>query len=356
MGIFYIDGFDAYTDAGNAQTGLATRWSSDWWIELRDGSLHGGAGKHVWLSAEPGHGRIMRAFDTLGACSFGFTFHTSNVIQAEGDNALAMLGAMGGDAFDENAHGQVKVCITSLGAIRIMRGASAFSGGAMLAESSAGVVINNLVQNIEVEAIIGASGRVTVWIDGIQVATFSGNTQQQVGIAGTDVIRLGGGTYHEGNAIKVDDFWISNSATKPAGGPFRVSLLRPAADGATTDFNPSTGSANYALVDDAQVSLGDYVTSDVAGAVDEYHLEDMAEVPDAIAAVQAVAFARKTDAGVRTFAIGVKSGGTVEDGPVYGLLTSATKLVHVLEEDPATGAPWTFEGINALQLRPKIVE
>jgi hypothetical protein len=131
--------------------------------------------------------------------------------------------------------------------------------------------------------------------------------------------------------------------------------LLPSGDTAQRDFSRSTGSTNFALVDEAvQNGDTDYVFSGTPNHQDLYDLGDLATTPSSILAVQSRMFAKKSDTGARSGQIWVKSGATEVGGTDTTLGTSYGWLARVDTVDPNTGAPWTAAAVNALQVGPKV--
>jgi hypothetical protein len=113
--------------------------------------------------------------------------------------------------------------------------------------------------------------------------------------------------------------------------------------------------SNSGLVNESQQD-GDagYVYSSNIGDADLYNIADLPFTPVAIIGVQTRAFVRKSDAGVRTGRIQIKSGGTTVTQDLV-LSSSYLNLSRFDAVDPNTGAAWNQAGINALQIGPVVV-
>jgi hypothetical protein len=73
-------------------------------------------------------------------------------------------------------------------------------------------------------------------------------------------------------------------------------------------------------------------------------------------AVTTRAYMQKSDAGTRTAAVQLKSGGTTVASPTLVLTTSGWQWAYRTDTtDPATSAAWTPAGVNAVQCGPKVV-
>ena len=108
--------------------------------------------------------------------------------------------------------------------------------------------------------------------------------------------------------------------------------------------------SNYGSVTDVtQDGDASYVSSATPGAKDRYVLEDIAQPPDSIKAVQLVGMWRKGDAGARSAQLVVQSSATEVLGAATPLPSNYVYQTHLMEVDPATGAEWTTPGVNALE-------
>jgi hypothetical protein len=202
---------------------------------------------------------------------------------------------------------------------------------------------------IEVEGVIGDSGAVRVYVDGAKVLDLAGVDTQQQTNAQAAIIQLG---YSNSSVTYLfDDLYVIDKATRL--GERKITVLTPTADVAKA-FTPSTGTDNFACLDEAVPDTTDYVTASAPGATDTYELADLATPPAVIDAIQLTALARKTDAATRALALQAVSGGTVDDGPNLYLAASFTPITRILPTDPATGAAWTAPAVNALRAGPKV--
>lgn len=145
---------------------------------------------------------------------------------------------------------------------------------------------------------------------------------------------------------------ISTSATARGAATAISSAI---ADGATTNFTPSTGTNHAALVDESPPNDDtDYNQSSNVGDLDLYEITDMAHTPASIFGVQINLNAKKDDAGTRSIAGVVRSGGTNYEGGAQALSTSYAYYLDVRETDPDTSAPWTKTGVDNAQFGIKV--
>jgi hypothetical protein len=94
-----------------------------------------------------------------------------------------------------------------------------------------------------------------------------------------------------------------------------------------------------------------YVFDATVGHEDLYNYPALSAPPAAIYVVAVKAYAAKSDAGVRTVSMRMKSGATDSGGSAtgQGLGTSFQWLTSVFNADPANGLPWTLAGLNSAQ-------
>jgi len=222
-----------------------------------------------------------------------------------------------------------------------------------LASSAAGVVVSNTWFYIEVELIISDTvGRCTIFVNGTQVLTVSGvDTKGSTTTVADEIHFTQSGTGEGG--ITIDDVYLTDSAARL--GESRISTLVPTADTSDKDWGRSTGSDNYALVDELPFVTTDYVTSATVGDLDLYDFGNLPYTPLTIHAVETSMFAAKDDAASRTIRARLRSGGTDANGTNFGLSATHTQKIDRYATDPNTAAAWTASAVNALQAGPETV-
>jgi hypothetical protein len=104
--------------------------------------------------------------------------------------------------------------------------------------------------------VIGDSGAVRVYVDGAKVLDLAGVDTQQQANAQAAIIQLG---YSNSSATYLfDDLYVIDKATRL--GERKITVLTPTADVAKA-FTPSTGTDNFACLDEAVPDTTDYVTA-----------------------------------------------------------------------------------------------
>jgi hypothetical protein len=114
--------------------------------------------------------------------------------------------------------------------------------------------------------------------------------------------------------------------------------------------------APFATVDDAaQDGDTSYLLGTAAGQKSTFAFEDTAANVVSVKGVQLVTVARKDDAGVRTMAPVVRSGGTDYVGTTVAPGTTYAPALQVYETNPATSAAWTKSGVDGAEFGVQVV-
>lgn len=212
---------------------------------------------------------------------------------------------------------------------------------------------------LEVKLIVdGATGEVTIRLDGIEVFTSSGINTQAGSNSWTDNIAF----VSEANDPDViyDDVTCNDdqgSDNNDFLGDLRIETLRPDADTGQVDFVPQGAGDNFVEVDESLGPDNDttYSSSNVVGAIDLYEVEDSIVNPSAIMAVLIRSTLKKSDAGARDTRL-LANTGTIGQGATNTLLTDYSNFNEIFETDPSTdGAPFTLANVNAMQIGVEII-
>lgn len=204
----------------------------------------------------------------------------------------------------------------------------------------------------------GTSGEMDVRINGSLVVDFNSTDTFATTTDVLTTLRFGG---NNGNWWLDDFILMDTSGSYMNGylGDTRIDLLTVESDGGTVDWTRSTGSDDYAMVDDIPSNEGtDYVSSSTAGQETRFVMSDFSVEPDDIWAVVVRAKMAKSDAGARTWRALVNRGGSEDVGTTQGLQTDY--VWHGSEgaafyEDPSTNAQWDTTGLNAMQAGVEVV-
>jgi hypothetical protein len=219
---------------------------------------------------------------------------------------------------------------------------------------TAAVITAGTWHHIEVDLMCDNSpnGRLTIWVDGIEVGDFTGDTYSSGNKTTTDQVRYFGHT-NTGNQY-FDDILIwdeagTDFATTGQLGEHRIETIVPDGDSAV-QFTPSAG-ANYAAVDEAGMHDGDttYVESTTVGHVDLYTLAAQAATPSATLAIAVHTRAKKTDTGAVTMRQRIKHGTTTVEGGDHSITAGYAHYADYWGQNPDTGpATWGTTDVNSL--------
>lgn len=341
------DGFDYYS-AGNEAI-LGGKWDiGSGNYSTNFGGRFGGSA--LWLNSTP------PALKNFGSNETTLFIHVAHIfVPALTPGGTAVNAFV---QFRDGATAQLSICFTNGGTIEIRSGGITGTLQATFAGAHPG---NGIYNGFVFKVVINnTTGSVECRRDGATSNTF----------AATNINTRGGTSNNYANTIVLssnasnntafDDFvlWNTTPATGELSdwsGELRVETLYPNADTAQKDFSRSTGSSNFALVDESKSNSDtDYVFSSTVNHKDLYDLTNLSSTPANIYGVEAHMFARKTDAGLKQSQIRVKSGATEVGGTDTVLTTSYVMQSHFLSTDPDTGVAWTATAINALQVGPKV--
>jgi hypothetical protein len=150
--------------------------------------------------------------------------------------------------------------------------------------------------------------------------------------------------------IYFDDFWVASDYL----GDIRVDLLIPTAEGNTTQMTPLSGTDNALMADETPPDDDTtYNSSATAGDKDTYVTSNVSSA-GTIHGLRLRARARKTDAGARSIATVIRSGGTDYDGTTTGLGTAYLYYSTDYYTNPNTAAAWTSTEVNAIEIGAKV--
>ena len=205
---------------------------------------------------------------------------------------------------------------------------------------------------VEVSATVADSGGIfIVKVNGVVVASFTGDTRNGGTSTNIDQFRLGytGDVRWSGGRGRYDDFWITDTGFL---GDKRVQTLTPNGAGSSTQWTPTAGTNYGCTADDDDAT---YVASSTAGQRDLYTLTNLVANTVVVDAVQTVAHAYKSDAGSAFSKSVIKSGSTIGSGASVALPSSVAGFVDTFATDPDTSAAWTVAAVNALEAGVEVV-
>jgi hypothetical protein len=330
MAITWIDGFDLYS----ATVPMAARG----YILSGTVSLVAGRFGEQAIRISTSNSVNLPLQASMNVISFGLAMNLG---------ATAVSGAGAGQALMHlrlNGSTIVRIGVDNTGRLLVGRGDF---GANLISASSAGVITVGSYKYWEFEITRHASaGIVNAWVDGVPVIA---DTGKNTGASDFNQFFM---QVQTASTYDADDWWITD--TTRLGERF-VDVLRPVSDSAQNDWSASSGSNNASLVDDTTANDTDYVFSNTVGQIDRYNIEDLPTNPTAISAIQITYAALKDDATTRTIRPSLKSGGTTSPGATKAVSPTYQWFTDIRTVDPNTSAPWTFGGVNAIEVGPEIV-
>jgi hypothetical protein len=98
-----------------------------------------------------------------------------------------------------------------------------------------------------------------------------------------------------------------------------------------------------------------YVYDSTIGHADFYNIAPLSVTPATVVAVVTRGFMEKSDAGFRSGAVQLKSGGSTVAASTLNLATSWLWSWRVDQTDPNTSAAWTPVAVNSVQIGPTVI-
>ena len=207
----------------------------------------------------------------------------------------------------------------------------------------------------------GVNGAWEIKRDGVSQGSDTGVNTAEEASDGCDGFKItfdaAGATFRCGDIYIVDD---QGAIRNDFLGPVKVLPIRPTSDGADSDWNPSTGSDHYALVDDAVGTPDDNsrITSFTPGDVDLFGYGDLS-LPTGITILGVIveSIAKMESSGTRTLRAKYRNAGdTRSNGASFVASTTAWAwFAHVWEQDPIAASDWTKTLVDAAQFGAEVV-
>lgn len=341
MAMFRMDGFDLYGD----QAGFDARWVTTGTPTFSTTSGRFGAGG-VTINSSDESFAISNDFGT-DFITIGSAIKVSSV--SGEDKILGLYGTSTPSSALSNDHATVSVAED--GSL-ILKG----DGGSTIATSSPGVIAEDTWYYLEAQlrAVDGATAN--VYVNGTLVVSGTGDFSDTA----SSVFAAFGNT-DTTVQIVYDDVYVANdaSAYDDPFGDVKIATLLPNADTAQADWAVTGAASGFDAIDDALGTNGDgdttYISDTTLNNKSEFDMEDLAESPDSIAAIQINTRASKTDTGTIEYTHYVDSSGTESSGTAVAPANGTYALVSdVFETDPNTAAAWTEAGVNAVKLGVEI--
>lgn len=334
-----LEGFDAYPSVNAADGGLQSKWTI------------GGSGTFN-LAAGRFAGQCMRLYDATGSTRFA----RRNLPALAGPNFCIGFAYRCGDApgigtqyifyLDNVTTSQIRILQTGQ-KLNVTRNTTVLF-------TTGDILITNQWHYIElVGTLADTGGHVELWVDNVKVGEFSGDTNNVAGAQYNSILLLAPDNAGSGTIASFDDLYVNNGNVRL--GEMRIDYSPVSGDTADKDFVPSTGSTNWNLLDEVPIVSTDYVTGAVVTDKDLYEIADITDDGGQVFAVQAMISALKTDAGTREFDVLLVAGASTVNTRQVPVTTPYIHEGEILENNPATSAPWTFSGLNGVKVGQEVM-
>lgn len=204
--------------------------------------------------------------------------------------------------------------------------------------------------------IDNSSGECTLKINGTTDATFTGDTQAD---ATDNTVRsiwfrggFGVGTFGYVDDIAVND--TSGSYQNSWCGLGGIFYLEPVADGDQNDWTPSSGTVNYAMVDDIPPdNATTFNQGELSGELELYEVDDCPQYVNTVNLLEVVYRAALATSGYNELTDIVKTAGTVYQGSETTIITITPTFAYYKGTahyiNPNTGTAWGTAEVSAMQ-------
>lgn len=292
----------------------------------------------------PSSGFVIKTLDAQATWIVGFAFNAAGLPTTGSQVILEFL---------DQGSVQLDLRVFPDGTLALTR------AGTLLTGSLSTVAISvSTWHYIEVKILISAAAGATtnlVKVDGATVITLAAGqqTNNTSNLTANSIAFLGSLP-----SALFCDIYICDGTTGVNNtflGDVRVFTTVPSASGNQTDWSVFGTANNWSAVNEVPPDNDTtYVYSSTPGQIDLYNLADLT-LTGSIIAVQVVLDARKDDAGTRSIAAAVRTGGVNYFGSTTNLSTSYLFYVNVWATNPNTSVAWIGSDINALQCGQKMI-
>lgn len=342
MAIVFTEGFDNY--GSTSGTNLATRWTSVNSGTVTSAVTPYGVGQALSVNSSSLSTDI--SIGSLSSFTIGFAFRTTSLASGIAGTVSRdwILTATSNDTY------MIALQLNNNGSLQVNR-QTGWNTGTSLGFTSPGVITINTWYYIELSVLISDTvGTVRLDVNGQTLLNLSNQDTRNGTPTTFNTIRLSSclaniTTYY-------DDMYLTDNTTPL--GPQRIETLRPNADTAQKQWTASTGTDNFAMIDESPMNTTDYVYTSTLNNYDLYDFNNLSATPSSISSVTAYALAQKDNVGTRAIAVPVKSGSTTNDGANVYLASGWTLSNRILETDPNTSSAWTASAVNSIQAGLKV--
>jgi hypothetical protein len=213
---------------------------------------------------------------------------------------------------------------------------------------------------LEVSVVLdaGGTGNAVLYVCGVSVCSFTGITAASSSRFATDIVLH---SRKPGVIDRFDDIYCFDASgdhnTAPVSTGMQILLYTPVGD-SESDFTPSTGADNYAMVDDFQGRDDDttHVSSNTAGNRDRYSVSGWRDTMSAAASPRAlmINIGARSSGTAETLNLFVENNATEVSGPTSILCATATnhgnELWYMIDTDPDTASSLTASQISNITI------
>lgn len=197
-------------------------------------------------------------------------------------------------------------------------------------------------------------GYIQMYVDGQLCVNVSNTDTNNGGTPSVDALRFNNGPFLD------DVVWWDNNApglvesSFPIG-PQRIVTLRPESN-FSVQFTASTGSNNFALIDESTPNTADYVFSITSNHTDLYNLPDLPYTPNTVNGVQVKSMAWNSSSTGNSIMRNIIQSNTVTyESNNIPMFYSQRINYSIWDRDPNGNTAWTANRINSLRSGFKIV-
>lgn len=336
----FIDGFDHYT------TAAAYAYKYNAYTTTLTPSTGRRSGSNAARFGNYGGDYLLKTLDDQATWIVGFAYKRDYASNDE--KPILQLR-------DNTGEVQVALCMHGIdGLLRLWRG----DQKTLLATSTVALPTGSW-NYIELKTFINdTTGTMELRVNGVTVATYTGDTKYSSTIGTARSIWLSGGVYSSSYYGWIDDLYICDdqgTANKGFLGDVRIDTIYPTGAGSQTDFTPVGTGNNWDNVNDTNPD-GDtgYNASEVVGDTDLFAFSDLPSISGTIFGVQANLNARKDDAGTGGMKPVIYLASTEYEGTEKAMSDSYFDHTTIWELNPNTAVAWTQSDINGAEFGYKV--
>lgn len=347
----FLDGFDSYSGTFSHEVSTGP-WESTSNIVLNN-SAGRESGGCLRANQNTSTSYAVRNFaPSLRTAVVGFAFYVDHIGDVAATSPLYLQSS--------DLTTQISLVLGTDGIFRIYRGNSA---GTLLASGTT-VFTPTSWYYLELRVYIDdTNGEVEFRIDGNSEIALTTSLDTQASASFNSISRINLNTQdYSSNSFsgdnKFDDLYVRGDSSANTAGGFlgdvRIISLRPNSNGSNRDFTLSTGTDDFAVLDESPVSTSDYAYASTSG--DKISC-GFPTVPAgaSIKSVNAVAHTKVGSGGAGEVKFICKSGATTASGSAKRVLDNRWLKEEVYDTDPNTGSDWTESAINAAEFGIEIV-